>query len=59
MTPLQEYHDISVMMTDIAEAESSLLEHADVRVPIPGRNTHNFGLKLLISASGDVRLERL
>jgi hypothetical protein len=35
---------LNVKMTDIAEAEPSLLARADVRVPIPGRNTHNFGL---------------
>jgi hypothetical protein len=31
-------------MTDIAEAEPSLLARANVHVPIPGRNTHDFGL---------------
>lgn len=30
--------------TDIAEAEASLLARTDVHVPIPGRNTHDFGL---------------
>jgi hypothetical protein len=28
----------------IAEAEPSLQARTDVHVPIPGRNTHNFGL---------------
>jgi hypothetical protein len=49
---------LKVKMTDIAEAEPSLLARADVRVPIPGRNTHNFGLVPAISFLEDVRLER-
>jgi len=43
---------------DIAEAEPSLRARADVRTPIPGRNTHNFGLVPAISFLEDVRLER-
>lgn len=45
-------------MTDIAEAEPSLLVPTHVRALLPGRKSHYFGFELLISVSGDVRLEK-
>jgi hypothetical protein len=46
-------------MTDIAEAEPSLLVRAHLHALLPGRKPHYFGFELLISVSEDVRLERL